>query len=207
MSTIRKTSRVFIIIAVLAGLIALAYFKILPMLKNDEPAEPEPVVNIEILKEKLVATAEMNTAEFICTSVEEYNSGQKYIGDWKIPFTSKGFTISYEGYVKAGISDLQEAEIEKQDENTIVVILPEVEITEKYLDKDTLEIYDETHNILNQISVSDVNEAQKRIEENMVETAIERGLLETAKENTETIITMMLGSTNGEYEIIIQWQE
>ena len=41
MSTIRKTSRVFIIIAVLAGLIALAYFKILPMLKNDEPSEPE----------------------------------------------------------------------------------------------------------------------------------------------------------------------
>lgn len=207
MSATKKVTGFIAILVVLAVLTAVGYFVILPMLKSDEPAGPEPVVDIEILKDKLVATAEMNTAEYICTSVEEYNGGQKYIGDWKIPFTSKGFTISYEGYVKAGISDLQEAEIEKQDEKTIVVILPKVEITDKYLDKDSLEIYDETHNILNQITVSDVNEAQKQIEENMVETAIKRGLLETAKQNAETVITMMLGSTNGDYEIIIQWQE
>lgn len=111
--------------------------------------------------------------------------------------------MSYDGVVKAGIKDLTKAKI-TESKNTIIVRLPEVEITETSIDNDSFEKLDESNNIFNPISIEDLNEAQKELKEKMVDRAIEKGVLDIAESNAETIIAGMLENSNDDYEIKVE---
>ena len=52
-----------------------------------------------------------------------------------------------------------------------------------------------------------INKAQKNLEKEMIERAKKYGVLDKAKENTETIIAAMLESAEGKYSAVIEWQE
>ena len=164
----------------------------------------ETVDNVEVIKEILAASAELNTYSYICTNVVT-KSDSKTFKEWKIPFTEKSFIVQYDGTVKAGIKDLTKTLVEQQGEK-IIVKLPEVEITESEIDNDSFEKLDESNNIFNPITIEDLNEAQKDLKEKMINQAIDKGILEAAKENAEEIVGGMLKSTNGDYEIVIEWQ-
>lgn len=169
-----------------------------------DEAEHETVDNVEIVKEKLEAAAELNTGSYLCTDVLTRSDSKKF-RDWEIPFTEKSFIISYDGTVKAGIKDLTKAQV-TQSENTIIVKIPEVEITGAEIDNDSFEKLDESSSIFNPISVEDLNDAQKELKENMIERAMEKGILDMAKSNAETVISGMLASPTAEYDIKIEWQ-
>lgn len=203
-NTISKVAAVVLIIALIGsgGYWAAKHFL---AKKTNVVREKESIDIVKVLEERLEATAELNTADYICTYVEQYTN-KKDIKGWKIPLTEKNFTISYEGTVKAGIKDLTKAKIEERGKK-VIVKLPRVEITGHEINKETLKVYDETHNILNQISVADVNKAQKNLEKEMVERAERYGLLDKAKDNAETIVTAMLSGIDGEYSLAIEWQE
>ena len=53
--------------------------------------------------------------------------------------------------------------------------------------------------------MEDLNEAQKELKEKMIERAIEKGVLDMAKSNAETVISGMLASPTDEYDIKIEW--
>lgn len=162
----------------------------------------ETANNVEIVREKLQETAELNTGSYLCTDVLTRADSRKF-KDWKIPFTEKSFIVSYDGVVKAGIKDLTKAKI-TESKNTIIVRLPEVEITETSIDNDSFEKLDESNNIFNPISIEDLNEAQKELKEKMVDRAIEKGVLDIAESNAETIIAGMLENSNDDYEIKVE---
>ncbi len=164
----------------------------------------ETANNVEIVREKLQETAELNTGSYLCTDVLTRADSRKF-KDWKIPFTEKSFIVSYDGVVKAGIKDLTKAKITESG-NTIIVRLPEVEITETSIDNDSFEKLDESNNIFNPISIEDLNEAQKELKEKMVDRAIEKGVLDIAESNAETIIAGMLENSNDDYEIKVEWE-
>lgn len=164
----------------------------------------ETANNVEIVREKLQETAELNTGSYLCTDVLTRADSRKF-KDWKIPFTEKSFIVSYDGVVKAGIKDLTKAKITESG-NTIIVRLPEVEITETSIDNDSFEKLDESNNIFNPISIEDLNEAQKELKEKMVDRAIEKGVLDIAESNAETIIAGMLENSNDDYEIKVKWE-
>lgn len=199
-------TKILTIVIIAAALFGGGYYLVNHVIFKPK-VENETSINItEVLEERLEEVAELNTADYICTYVQEFKD-QKKINDWKVPFTSKSFTISYEGTVKAGIKDLTKAQINSIDDKTVVVSLPKVEITGKEIDKDSLKIYDESHNVLNQISVEDVNEAQKNLEDEMVRRAEDYGLLDNAQKNAEKILASMLKGSADDYTVEIQWQE
>ena len=68
--------------------------------------------------------------------------------------------------VKAGIKDLTKADV-SQDEDTIIIKLPDVEITGIEIDNDSFEKLDESNNIFNPITVEDLNDAQKDLKDKM----------------------------------------
>lgn len=107
--------------------------------------------------------------------------------------------------MKAGIKDLTKAKV-TQNEKNVVVKLPEVEITSAEIDNDSFKLLDESNNIFNPISVNDLNDAQKELKKEMKERAIEKGVLDLAKNNAEELITEMLKSPIGAYDIKIEWQ-
>ena len=162
----------------------------------------ETANSVEIVREKLQETAELNTGSYLCMDVLTRADSRKF-KDWKIPFTEKSFIVSYDGVVKAGIKDLTKAKVTESG-NTIIVRLPEVEITETSIDNDSFEKLDESNNIFNPISIEDLNEAQKELKEKMVDRAIEKGVLDIAESNAETIIAGMLENSNDDYEIKVE---
>ena len=83
----------------------------------------------------------------MCTDVITQADSKKY-KDWKIPFTEKSFIVQYDGTVKAGIKDLTKTQVSQKGE-TIIVRLPEVEITGIEIDNDSFEKLDESNNIFN----------------------------------------------------------
>ena len=164
----------------------------------------ETTNSVQVVKEKLKETAELNTGSYLCTDVVTRADSREF-KDWKIPFTEKSFIISYDGTVKAGIKDLTKAEVTQNKEN-VVVKLPEVEITSAEIDNDSFKVLDESNNIFNPINVEDVNDAQKELKKEMEERAVEKGVLDLAKNNAEELIAEMLKSPIGDYDIKIEWQ-
>ena len=132
--------------------------------------------------------------------------GFKKIQDWKIPFTDKSFIVQYDGVVHAGIRDLTKAEV-TQEGNTILVKLPDVEITEIEIDNDSFEKLDESNNIFNPISVEDLNEAQQDLKEKMREKALEKGVLDIARSNAEAVLSEILTAPDDAYTVEIEWRD
>ena len=81
-----------------------------------------------------------------------------------------------------------------------------LKITGAEIDNDSFTKWDESNNIFNQITIEDLNNAQKEVKEKMYERAIEKGILDIAKSNAETVISEMLLSPSGEYDVKIEWQ-
>lgn len=164
----------------------------------------EKTSSIQIVKEKLKETAELNTGSYLCTTVMTKADSRKIKG-WNIPLTQKSFTISYDGTVKAGIKDLTKAEV-SQNNDKVIVKLPEVEITGTEIDNDSFEVLDESNGIFNTISLNDVNDAQKELKEKMEQRAVEKGILDIAKNNAETLVAELLKSPTGQYKVEIEWK-
>lgn len=196
-----KILSIIVIIAILGG-VAYGGYRYMKT-KAEANKGHETVNNIEVIKEKLVSTAELNTYSYLCTDVIT-RADSKTFKDWKIPFTEKSFIVQYDGTVKAGISDLTKAQVTEEGEK-IVVKLPEVEITSAEIDNDSFEKLDESNNIFNPITVEDLNDAQKDLKEKMIAQAINKGILDEAKANAETIIAGMLNGTT-DNDIVIDWQ-
>lgn len=177
------------------------------LLRSNTPdeSEHETISNVDVVKEKLEATAELNTGIYLCTSVYTSTDSKKF-NDWNVPFTKNSFIISYDGSVRAGIKDLTKTEV-AEDGDTVHIKLPKIEITGVDIDNDSFQILNESNNIFNPISIQDINDAQKELKEKMVDSAIEKGVLNIAKNNAETVLGGMLASTNGEYKVIIEWQQ
>ena len=89
---------------------------------------------------------------------------------------------------------------------TIIIRLPEVEITGIEIDNDSFEKLDESNNIFNPITVEDLNKAQKNLKEEMYQRALEKGILDMAKSNAEEVLKGMLSGANGDYDIKFEWQ-
>ncbi len=123
------------------------------------------VNNIEVIKEKLEKTAELNTGSYLFTDVITKSDAIKLKKTgWKIPFTEKSFIISYDGVIKAGIKNLNNAEIIEKDDK-IIIKLPTVEITSVEIDNNSFKKLDENNSIFNPITVEDLNNAQKELKE------------------------------------------
>lgn len=154
--------------------------------------------------------AELATKEYSFSGVGEYESHRQICGH-DIIFTGKSFLASYVATIKAGISDVSDIDYTINDRtDTIRVSVPDVEILDAYIDPDTIETHDESHNVLNQISVDDVASfASSRIDE-ATQEAIDSGILDMSRDRVEEIITDYIsdaaeGTVYENYEVEIDW--
>lgn len=197
-----KILSIIVVVGLLAGGVYLAYHHFVGKITDASGHDVEN--SVEVIKEKLEDTAELNTGSYLCTDVIS-SADSRTFKDWEIPLTEKSFIVQYDGVVKAGIKDFTQAEVSQQGDS-IIVKLPEVEITGAEIDNDSFVKLDESNNIFNPITVDDLNEAQKDLKEKMCESAKKKGILDMAKSNAETLLTGMLESSNGDYEIVIEWK-
>lgn len=161
----------------------------------------EPKITATGLTQQLQEIEELATMSYNYTKVGKFSDNLKFNG-WDIPLTQKSFLITYNGKLKAGIKmDKIKTSIEN---NTIVVSIPEIEILSNEIDENSIEVYDETKNVFNPISISDYTAFAKKQKETVAEEAIENGLLSEAATKTQSTIKKYLNAIPGisdSYEI------
>lgn len=152
-------------------------------------------VSAVVLQNKLTEISEYASLTYSYTNMAEFENSKDFYGV-KLPFTTKGFIITYDGEIKAGV-DLAKAEVTVSG-SKVKVNLPAAEILSHEIDEDSLEVFDETTSIFNPLKVTDYNTFNKEQKAKMEEKAAEKGILKEAGQKAADAIEDFVQQIAGE---------
>ena len=160
------------------------------------PSGEEPTaITSDLLSQQIQGISELASVEYNYTNMGKYENQATFYG-WKVPFTTKSLDMSL-------------VEVHMSGKN-INISIPEAKILSHEIDEKSIEVFDETKNIFNQISITDYNQFAIDQKESMENKAKEKGLLEEAQNKAqETIKTFVesMCSSDDEYKIEIKMAE
>lgn len=157
-------------------------------------------VSADLISQRLDSIGELATVEYFYTNAGRYENQADFYG-WKVPFTKKSFFVCYDGSIKAGI-DVQEIGIDVKGK-TITITLPPAEILSHEIDRESIEVLDETKNIFNQISITEYNDFCTDQMNETEQQAREKGLLEEAQQRAKNVVLDVLETAGIDQE---QWE-
>ena len=141
------------------------------------------------IKNQLTEINELALYSYDYSKVGKFSNKLSFNG-WKIPLTQKAFIITYNGSIKAGI-DLKQAKI-SIDNDQLNITLPAAKILSHEIDEKSIEVYDESSNIFNQISINDYKSFATKEKKKNEKEAISNGILEKSKTKAEQTLTTYL---------------
>ena len=177
--------------------------------QEEQKALAVPVNETEVINQRFENVARLETADYVCTCVDNYEDVINLKEDMKIPLnvniplTKKSYIVSFTGTVSAGINDLTKAKVKKTEDGTIIITLPKITVFDPVVDNNSLIIYDENNNLLNKLSITDFNQSMIRVKSEIKSKAIENNVENLAKENAEAIVLSMFADL--ETVPIIKW--
>ena len=141
------------------------------------------------IKNQLTEINELALYSYDYSKVGKFSNKLSFNG-WKIPLTQKTFIITYDGSIKAGI-DLKQAKISIDNEQ-LNITLPATKILSHEIDENSIEVYDESSNIFNQISINDYKSFATKEKKKNEKDAISNGILTKSKEKVVQTLTTYL---------------
>ena len=147
---------------------------------------------------------ELDTQVAYCTVVDVIDDPREIFGV-EVPFTESKYIYSYDVVVKAGL-DFEDIKWDAPGDK-IEVKMPEVHVTDSYIDEKSGRIYHEEESIFSPITLEEQMLARAELVETGVNDAIANGLYDKAKENAEKILTSFF-KQHDEYkdkEIVVEW--
>lgn len=149
-------------------------------------------IDMKIVLKDIQAIGELATVEYLYTDAGKFSDPKQLFGH-DIPFTKKSFVMRWDGSIKAGIRDVNNiTAAADEDTKVITVTLPQMEILTHTVDKNSLEVLDESSSLFNPISVDDVSSFQRESEAATEQRALDNGILEKAQTNAESLIRGLL---------------
>ena len=148
---------------------------------------------------------ELDTQVAYCTVVDVIDDPREIFGV-EVPFTKSKYIYSYDVVVKAGL-DFEKMDW-KETGGKIKVKMPEVYVTDSYIDEKSGRIYHEEESIFSPITLEEQMLARAELVETGVNDAIANGLYDKAKENAEKMLTSFF-KQHDEYkdkEIVFEWK-
>ena len=104
--------------------------------------------------------------------------------------------------------DFSKIEVQIDDANKLATVkLPKIEIFDISIDNESLKIYDESQSIFTPLHITDLNDAQKQLKEEVRQTAIDNGILESAARNAKVLISSFLSGTLELKKYTIEFEE
>ena len=153
--------------------------------------EETPVITSDLLGERLRSAQELATVAYYYTNMGRFENHVDFYG-WKVPLTTKSFIVSYDGVIKAGV-DLGGVEVEVDETGkTVTVTLPDSGILSHEIPEDSIEVFDESDNVLNRISITDYTSFTGDQKEAMEQRAKDNGLLTSAEEKAREAVDTLL---------------
>ncbi len=153
--------------------------------------DAKPEITSDLITQQLRSASELTTLEYLYTNIGKFENNIDFNG-WNIPLTTKEFILSYDGVIKAGIN-LDELEV-KVEGSKILVTLPKAQITSHVIDENSIQLFNESKNIFNQISVQDYVDFTKVLKEEKELDLETKGLLVQAEEKSKEVLTTLIGT-------------
>ena len=147
--------------------------------------QTEPEITSTLIQNRIEQASDLVTTKYHYTKVGKFENSLNLNG-WSIPLTNKYFILTFEGEIQLG-TDLSKANVEI-DDSTIHVTVDKPAVISNSIDESSIEVYDETKNIFNPISVSDYKAFALEQKDKALSEAKEKGLMKTAQENTKKSI-------------------
>lgn len=166
----------FILICILVAFIGGMFFM---------NKQTEPKITSTLIQNRIEQASDLVTTKYHYTKVGKFENSLNLNG-WSIPLTNKYFILTFEGEIQLG-TDLSKANVEI-DDSTIHVTVDKPAVISNSIDESSIEVYDETKNIFNPISVSDYKAFALEQKDKALSEAKEKGLMKTAQENTKKSI-------------------
>lgn len=167
--------------------------------KKDAKTNEREKITSDVLEQQLKQIGELSTVKYIYTNMGKYeNTKQAFNHD--IPLTTKSFTISYDGTIKAGVS-LEKVKFDIKDQ-VINITVQKSTVLSNDVEMDSVTVYDEKSSIFNGLSTQDVTDFLAEQEEKMEQKAIDGGLLEEADDNAISTLTTLFSTflKNGNFD-------
>lgn len=165
--------------------------------------EETPVITSDLLGERLRSAQELVTVAYYYTSMGRFENQVDFYG-WKVPFTAKSFIVSYDGVIKAGV-DLEQLQVSIGG-GEVTVTLPESRIISHEIPEDSLEVFDESDNLFNHITIEDYTAFTRDQKSAMEQRAVDGGLLDRANQEARTAVDSLLRIMPGleEYTLTVK---
>lgn len=180
----KKNNRIVIVVIVIAA-IGLAFLA--GMWKERKAMQPE--ITSSLIANSVSSMQDLITTEYHYTNMGSIKAQTEFYG-WKIPFTEKGFILSYEGTIYTGI-DIRETDIEVLNKK-IVIKLPQPHILSHEIKEDSITVFDEKTSLLNPLKIEDYTSFSSDQKQEMEKKAIQNGLFSLTTENTKKAIEEIL---------------
>ena len=168
--------------------------------------QTEPEITSTLIQNRIEQAGDLVTTKYHYTKVGKFENSLNLNG-WSIPLTNKYFILTFEGEIQLG-TDLSKANIEISD-STIHVTVNKPTVISNSIDESSIEVYDETKNIFNPISVSDYKAFAVEQKEKALSEAKKKGLMKTAQENTKKSIKQIISiiPDTDDYNIEVTFKE
>ena len=163
----------------------------------------EPQITGDLLASRLRSVQELVTVSYYYTNMGRFENQVDFYG-WKVPFTTKSFIVSYDGVIKAGV-DLEQLQVSIGG-GEVTVTLPESRIISHEIPEDSLEVFDESDNLFNHITIEDYTAFTRDQKSAMEQRAVDGGLLHRANQEARTAVDSLLRIMPGleEYTLTVK---
>lgn len=159
------------------------------MLYRTKYAQSRQVYDSSVIMEKISYVKELSLVKYSYSGVISFTDYLRFI-NLQVPMTEKSFLIKYTGYVKAGI-DVSKTTVSVKGK-TVKIGLPIPVIQETVIDEKSLQVYDESMNILNPIKVADYQKAIVAEQNKIKQDALAKGILTESSDQAHKFITSLL---------------
>ena len=211
---IRKIKKLLVNVLAVIGAIAIGLGALVGVLAWATPVgnaiasvtSAKPEVNTTLIQDSFADMAELATESYSFTKVGKWSQPGTMVFGLQVPGTDAHYLITYTGEVKAGVKDASSIQIETDEDNHVVTVtVPAVEVLSSSIDPNSIETYDQSYNIVNQIEVSEVTAFLADQEKVAAEEAVTKGVLDRAQHRIEELIKTqvkaVLGEQASKYEV------
>ena len=168
--------------------------------------QTKPEISSTLIQNRIEQASDLVTTKYHYAKVGKFENSLSLNG-WSIPLTNKNFILTFEGEIQLG-TDLSKAEVEIKD-STIHVTVDKPTVISNSIDESSIEVYDETKNIFNPISVNDYKKFAVEQKETALSEAKKKGLMKTAQENTKKSVKEIISiiPDTDEYTVEVSFKE
>ena len=166
---------------------------------QDQGSEPVVTVDTTLVKNSFADIGELATESYNFTQVGKYSEEGTKVFGMEVPGTSAHYLITYSGEVKAGVADVSQIQVDVDEAGHVVTVtVPAVEVLSTSIDPSSVETYDQSFSIVNQIEVGEVTTFLADREAAAADEAVSKGLLDKAQGRLEDVVKKQVNAVLGE---------